>query len=272
MHYIDEGEGDPILFLHGHPTSSYLWRNVLPYMTGLGRCIALDFIGMGKSDKPDIDYTWFDQSKYLEGFIEEMGLENFTLVVHDWGTALGFYYAMRNESNVKSIAFMEAVMKPWESWNDFHPLLRETYQGFRTPEVGWDMLVNKNTLIEWALPNGIIRTLTDEEMNTYRRPFLDPVDRKVVWAWPQQLPIEGAPPKVVAAHNAFMNWLPTSKLPMLLIYATPGGVIMEEEIKWCEESLQNIKTVEAGSGRHFIQEDCPHGIGEELAKWYKDLS
>ena len=142
IHYVEEGSGDPILFLHGNPTSSYLWRNIMPHVQGHGRCIAMDLIGMGKSDKPDIGYSFFDHSKYVEDFIEQLGLQNITLVIHDWGSALGFHYAMRNERNVKGLAFMEAIVLPIPSWDDFPAEMRQTFQAFRTPDVGWDMIVN----------------------------------------------------------------------------------------------------------------------------------
>ncbi|MFQ5796172.1 MAG: haloalkane dehalogenase [Candidatus Bipolaricaulia bacterium] len=199
MHYVDEGEGDPILFLHGQPTSSYLWRNIVPHLTSLGRCIALDLIGFGKSDKPDIEYRFFDHVKYVEGFIETMGLKNITLVIHDWGSALGFYYAMRHEDNVKGIAFMEAILMPIASWEDFPKDFQEIFRAFRTPDVGWDMLVNQNMFVEQLVPGAAMRKLTEEEMNHYREPFKDPSSRKPVWRWPNELPIEGEPADVVEA-------------------------------------------------------------------------
>ena len=167
IHYIDEGSGDPILFLHGNPTSSYLWRNIIPYLVPHGRCIAPDLIGMGKSDKPDLGYRFFDHSEYVEGFIDKLDLSNITLVIHDWGSALGFHYASRHESNVKGLAFMEAILATMPRWDGFPPDVRTMFEGFRTPEVGWDMIVNQNIFVEQVLPGGIVRKLTDEEMEMF---------------------------------------------------------------------------------------------------------
>lgn len=271
LHYIDEGSGDPILFLHGNPTSSYLWRNVVPHLTPLGRAIALDLIGMGKSDKPDIEYRFFDHVEYMEGFIEKMGLENVTLVIHDWGSALGFYYAMRNESNVKAIAFMEAIVAPVPHWEAFPAGARELFQSFRTPDVGWDMIVNQNMFVEQILPGAVMRALTDEEMDHYREPFVDPGSRKPIWRWPNEIPIEGEPADVAEAVLSYNEWLRQSELPKLLFYATPGALVQAPMLEWLQQNLKNLAIVNLGPGIHFLQEDHPHLIGSALADWYGKL-
>ncbi len=277
IHYIEEGAGDPILFLHGNPTSSYLWRNIIPHVQGRGRCIAMDLIGMGKSDKPDIEYTFFDHAKYVEGFIEQLGLKNITLVIHDWGSALGFHYAMRNEQNVKGLAFMEALLMPIPSWDnfpaDFKHLkhLKQMFQAFRTPDVGWDMIMNKNVFVEQFLPGAVVRKLTDAEMDHYRAPFIDPPTRKPVWRWPNEIPIAGEPANVVAAVEAYNTKLQQSDVPKLLFACTPGGLITAEVVAWCQQNLKNLKVVDIGPGIHFVQEDNPHLIGTELANWYAGL-
>jgi haloalkane dehalogenase len=271
LHYIDEGEGDPILFLHGNPTSSYLWRNVIPHVTPFGRAIALDLIGMGKSDKPDLEYRFFDHVRYVEGFIEALELENVTLVVHDWGSGLGFHYASRHEDNVKAIAFMEAILAPLSSWEEFPAGARETFQAFRTPDVGWEMIVNQNVFVEQVLPGAIIRTLTDAEMDRYREPYLEPASRKPVWRWPNELPIEGEPPDVVEAVATYNEWLQQTELPKLLFHATPGAIVPPPLVEWCRENLSNLQTVDLGAGIHFLQEDHPREIGAELANWYRTL-
>ncbi len=271
MHYIDEGGGEPILFLHGNPESAYVWRNIIPYLTSLGRCIAPDLIGFGKSDKPDIEYRFFDHVKYVEGFIEKINLKNITLVVHDWGSALGFHYATRHEDNVKGIAFMEPVLNPVPSWEMFPPDFKEVFQAFRTPEVGWDMLVNQNMFIEQVLPRGIVRKLTEEEMNHYREPFKEPSSRKPIWRFPNEVPIEGEPADVVEAVATYNQKLQQSELPKLLFYGTPGGIMPAAMVEWCRQHLKNLKTVDIGQGIHFLQEDNPHLIGSELAKWYQTL-
>lgn len=269
MHYIEEGAGDPILFLHGNPTSSYLWRNIIPHLTPFGRCIAPDLIGMGQSDKPDIEYRFFDHVEYLEGFIAQLGLENITLVIHDWGGALGFYYAMRHESNVKGIAFMEPVFTT--QWVVNSDQARDLFKAFRTPELGWQLIVEKNLFVEGVLPNSVVRGLTEAEMEHYRRPFLDPATRKPIWQFPNDLPMEGEPVDVYGAMQEFNEWAKTSATPKLLFYAQPGAIFPAEVVAWCRENLSNLETVDIGPGSHFIQEDNPHLIGAETAKWYKKL-
>src|SRR5262245_55243955 len=176
--YVDEGRGDPILFLHGNPTSSYLWRNIIPHVTGVGRCIAPDLIGMGASDKPDIDYRFVDHARYVEGFIDALGLDHVTLVVHDWGSALGFDWAMRHPSRVRAIAFMEAILTPVPSWDQFSPTGRELFQKLRTPGVGEEMVLEHNLFVEQILPAAVVRGLTPAEMAHYRAPFADRAARK----------------------------------------------------------------------------------------------
>ena len=270
MHYVDEGAGDPILFLHGNPTSSYLWRNVIPHLTKHGRCIAPDLIGMGKSDKPDIDYRFFDHADYLDGFIQALGLTNITLVIHDWGSGLGFHYAHRHPENIKGIAFMEALVMPTPNWEVMGEG-GEIFKAFRTPEVGYDLLVNKNMFIEQILPGGIIRKLTDEEMNIYRAPYLDPAARKPIYQWPSEIPIAGSPADVQEAVAAYNQWLQESDLPKLLIYATPGAILTEPAVGWCKQFIRNLESVDIGEGNHYLQEDNPHAIGSELANWVQKI-
>ena len=271
MHYVDEGAGDPILFLHGNPTSSYLWRNIIPYAATNGRAIAPDNIGFGKSDKPDIDYRFVDHARYIEGFIEALGLKNITLVLHDWGSALGFHYAMRHQDNIKALVFMEAMLMPVPSWEalpeDFSALLRK----FRTPEAGWELLVNQNMFIEQVLPHGVTRQLSEAEMNHYRAPFKEPASRKPIWRWPNEIPLAGEPADVTEAVMAYNQKLQQSDLPKLLFYVTPGGIITEPVRQWAEQHLKNLKTVKLGPGNHYVQEDYPHQIGAELVAWYSRL-
>ncbi|MCH8901210.1 MAG: haloalkane dehalogenase [Chloroflexi bacterium] len=270
IHYVEEGTGDPILFLHGNPTSSYLWRNIIPYAAGVGRAIALDLIGMGKSDKPDIEYRFFDHSRYVEGFIEKLGLRNITFVIHDWGSALGFHYARRHEGNVKGLAFMEAILRP-TTWADFPEQARDLFKSFRTKDVGEDLLISKNMFIEAVLPGSVVRTLTDEEMNHYREPYKEEAARKPVWRWPNEIPIEGEPKDVHEAAEAYWAWLQQTDLPKILFHATPGALIAAGMVPALEQALKNLKTVDIGPGVHFVQEDNPHTIGRELAKWYQGL-
>ena len=271
LHYVEEGLGDPILFLHGNPTSSYLWRNILPHVTPLARGIALDLIGMGKSEKPDIEYRFFDHVTYVEGFIELMGLKNLTLVIHDWGSALGFHYAMRHEDNMKGLAFMEAIMAPAPSWEVFPAESRDLFKALRTPEVGWDLIVNQNIFVEKLLPGGVVRALTEAEMNYYREPFREVKSRKPVWRWPNEIPIAGEPKDVTEAVLSYNQKLQESELPKLLFYATPGSIMPAPLVERTTAHLKNLKTVDVGQGIHYLQEDHPDLIGSELASWYRTL-
>lgn len=266
MHYIDEGEGDPILFIHGNPTSSYLWRNIIPYVEPHGRSIAVDLIGMGWSDKPDIGYRFVDHAKYLEGFIEKLNLRNITLVIHDWGSALGFNYAMQHEDNVKGIAFMEALLMPL-TWDVFSDEFKNIFHTFRTPGVGYDLIVNKNFFVEQILPGGILRNLTEEEMNQYREPYKIVESRKPVWVWPNEIPIDGKPADVHNIVTDYNQWLQQTEVPKLLFYATPGAITNASVVEWSEANLKNLQTVDLGQGIHFLQEDHPEAIGKALANW-----
>ncbi len=204
----------------------------------------------------------------MEGFIEKLGLKNITLVIHDWGSALGFHYASRHESNVKGLAFMEAILMPWPDYERFPEEGRDLFRAFRTPDVGWDMLVNQNMFVEQLLPGSVVRKLSDEEMDRYREPFKEPSSRKPLWRWPNELPIAGEPPDVVEAVGAYNQWLQQSDLPKLLFYATPGALVLPPVIEWLEQNLKNFGKVDIGQGVHFLQEDNPHLIGSELAAWY----
>ena len=270
IHYVDEGTGDPILFLHGNPTSSYLWRNIIPYAAKVGRAIAPDLIGMGKSDKPDIEYRFFDHVRYIDAFIEQLGLQNITFVIHDWGSALGFHYASWHEGNTKGLAFMEAIL-PMQSWDAFPEGARDLFKSFRTKDVGEDLLINKNVFVENVLPGSVVRTLTGEEMDRYREPYKEEAARKPVWRWPNEIPIDGEPADVWEAAVAYHEWLQRTELPKILFHATPGAIMQAPLVKSLESTLKNLKTVDIGPGVHFLQEDNPHKIGEELAKWYQGL-
>jgi haloalkane dehalogenase len=212
---------------------------------------------MGKSDKPDIDYRFFDHVKYVEGFIEALSLQSLTLVLHDWGSAPGFHYASRNAANVKGIAFMEAILMAVPSWEDMPEGARQMFQALRTPEVGWDLIVTQNIFVEQAIPGSIVRSLTEAEMNRYREPFKDPASRKPVWRWPNEIPIAGEPADVVEAVETYNRWLQRTELPKLLLYATPGAVITASEVEWCKQNLKNLTTADIGEGIHYLQEDKP---------------
>ena len=267
MHYIDEGAGDPILFLHGNPTSSYLWRNVIPYLIPHGRCIALDLIGMGKSEKPQLDYRFADHVKFVEGFIDKLQLANITLVLHDWGSGLGFHYTSRHEDNVKALAFMEAIVRPMR-WNQFPIGPRIGFKLFRTPGIGWFMLSIMNMFVTQILPQMTVRKLSSAEMDQYLAPFGTIESRKPVRQWPCEIPLDGEPKDMVDLVATYSRKLQESELPKMLFYGNPGAVVNANAVDWCRRNLKNLQAVDIGPGLHYLQEDNPHLIGEELARWY----
>jgi haloalkane dehalogenase len=267
MAYIDEGEGPPIVFLHGNPTSSYLWRNVIPHVRHLGRVIAPDLIGMGRSDKPDIPYRFADHARYLHAFLDALALRDIAFVVHDWGSALGFDWAMRQPDRVRAIAFMEAILLPIPSWDVFPEAARARFQAFRTPGVGEQLVYDENVFIEQNLPAATIRRLTPEEMDAYRAPFRERASRKPMLAWPREIPIAGEPPDVVAIVERYRDALTRSPIPKLLFTAEPGAIVRAPVVAWAKQHLPNLEVVPLGPGVHYVQEDHPHEIGRALAAW-----
>jgi haloalkane dehalogenase len=271
MYYVEEGEGAPVLFVHGNPTSSYLWRNVIPHVSSRARCIAPDLIGMGKSDKPDLDYRFVDHARYLDGFIEALGLGDVVLVLHDWGSGLGFDWARRHPDRVRGLAFMEAILTPVPSWDVFPEGAREMFQAFRTPEVGWDLIAKQNVFVEQVVPGSVVRELRDEEMDAYRAPFPNEASRKPVWRWPNEIPIEGEPADVAEAVGAYSAWLQETQVPKLLFAATPGALIPAPVVEWARSALPNLEVVDLGEGIHYVQEDHPEEIGRGIARWLAEL-
>jgi haloalkane dehalogenase len=270
MHYVDVGDGDPVLFLHGNPTSSYLWRNIIPYVTPTARAIAPDLIGMGRSDKPDIPYRFFDHAKYVDGFIEALDLRNITFVIHDWGSALGLYYARRHPQNVKGLAFMEAILRP-AKWSDFPPDFKMGFKLFRTPGAGWLMIVAMNMFVKQILPKATLRELTAEEKQCYAAPFPTLASRRPILQWPREIPIEGQPADVHEMVLANKTWLEETEIPKILFYATPGGLIPRAAVEPLQQSFKNLETIDIGPGIHYVQEDNPHAIGQGLAAWYQTI-
>jgi haloalkane dehalogenase len=275
MAYVEVGTGDPILFLHGNPTSSYLWRNVIPHLEKLGRCIAPDLIGMGDSDKlassgPQ-SYRFVEHRRYLDALLEALDVsERVALVIHDWGSALGFDWARRHADAVKGVAYMEAIVAPIASWTDWPKAAQEIFQGFRS-ERGEQMILEQNMFIEGVLPMSVIRPLSDEEMAVYRRPFLDAgEDRRPTLTWPRQIPIEGEPADVVEIVERYGEWLASSDIPKLLITADPGAILRGPMLDLCRK-WPNQEEVEV-AGIHFIQEDSPDEIGRAIAEWYARLA
>ena len=273
MAYVDEGQGDAIVFQHGNPTSSYLWRNIMPHCEGLGRLIACDLIGMGESEKlensgPD-RYTYAEQRDYLFDLWDQIGVgDNVIFVVHDWGSALGFDWSNQNRNRVKGLAYMEAVVKTL-NWSDFPDLGRKVFQGFRS-EAGESMILEKNMFVERVLPGAVIRDMTEAEMNEYRKPYLaEGEDRRPTLTWPRQIPIEGEPENVCRIVDDYGAWLAQSDVPKLFINAAPGSILTGEQRDFCRTwPNQTEVTV---NGIHFVQEDSPDEIGHAVAEFVKGI-
>ena len=271
MHYIDEGEGEPILFIHGNPTSSYLWRNIIPHVSKQGRCIALDLIGMGKSDHPDIPYRFDDQYEYLCAFVDALDLgSNITLVIHDWGSALGFRWAADHADRVRGVAFMEAMVKTM-SIKDMPGSLRIAFPLMRTRAFGYLMVSVGNVFIRQMLPDLTYAKISPEAMAYYGSAFPTIASRRAVQQWPVEVPLDGVPADNTAVVEGYLKWLTTTEVPKLLFYGNDGVAIKEAELKWCRDELSNLDVVELGNAKHFVQETHPGTIGQELSGWFGRL-
>jgi len=269
--YVDTGTGNPIVFLHGNPTSSYLWRNVIPHVEGLGRCLAPDLVGMGSSGKaPNGSYRFVDHARYLDAWFETLGLTtNVTLVGHDWGSALGFYWARRHPDRVKSIVYMEGIVRPL-TWDDWPERGRALFQAIRSP-AGEEIILQKNVFVERILPASVLRHLTEEEMAVYRRPYLEAGEsRRPTLAWPREIPMNGQPPDVVAIVDAYAKWLATSEVPKLFINADPGAILVGPQREFCRTWPNQEEVTVKGS--HFVQEDSPTEIGQAIAAFIAGTS
>jgi haloalkane dehalogenase len=270
MAYVEVGEGAPVVLLHGNPTSSYLWRNVLPHLQSLGRCIAPDLIGMGDSDKlPDSgpgSYRFVEHRRYLDALLEALDVrERVTLVVHDWGSALGFDWANRHREAVKGIAFTEAIVAPLRR-DDWGKTFGQALEALRS-EAGEGMVLQNNYFIEKILPNAILRTLSVEEMAEYRRPFTEPGEgRRPTLTWPRQVPIDGEPADVVTIVKAYADWLATSNVPKLFLKAEPGAILANDTLVNLVRQWPAL-TEKTVAGVHFVQEDSPDEIGRAIAGW-----
>ena len=269
MAYVEIGAGDPIVFQHGNPTSSYLWRNIMPGLSNRGRCIAVDLIGMGDSEKlddagPD-SYRYAEHRTYLFAAWEQLQLTaNVTLVIHDWGSALGFEWAMQNPEKMKGIVYMEAIVRTM-TWDDWPEAIRPLFQGFRS-EAGETMVLEKNIFVERVLPGSVLRGLTDDEMAVYRRPFeAAGEDRRPTLTWPRQIPLQGEPEDVCAVVDAYAEWLSQSDLPKLFINAEPGAILTGAQREFCRSFPNQTEVTVAGS--HFIQEDSPAEITAAISAW-----
>jgi haloalkane dehalogenase len=274
MAYVEAGTGDPIVFQHGNPTSSYLWRNVIPLLAEQGRCIAVDLIGMGDSDKldnpgPD-SYRYVEHRDYLFAAWDKLGIhDRVTFVVHDWGSALGFDWASQNPQSVRGIAYMEGIVKPL-SWNDWPEAATDIFRAFRS-SAGEAMVLEKNIFVERVLPGSVLRKLTSDEMNEYRRPFLNPgEDRRPTLTWPRQIPIDGCPADVHDIVANYSDWLRKCDIPKLFINAEPGAILTGPQREFCRSWKNQVEITVPGN--HFLQEDSAAEIGQAIASWHKDIT
>ena len=266
MAYVDVGEGDPIVFLHGNPTSSYLWRNVIPHVRDLGRCLAPDLVGMGQAGaSPSGAYRFRDHARYLDAWFEALNLAPVILVLHDWGSALGFHWAHRHPQRVRAIAYMEAIVQP-RDWADLPQDRAPLFRDLRSPR-GEHMILDANAFIEMLLPRLIIRRLGEAEMEAYRRPFRERAARLPMLVWPRELPIGGEPADIVALVEAYGGWLAKSGLPKLLVSAEPGSMLIGRSLAfsrtWANQEEVTVR------GIHFLQEDSPDEIGTALARFVR---
>ena len=262
--YVDVGSGDPVVFLHGNPTSSYLWRNVIPHVQPAGRCLAPDLVGMGDSGKaPGGSYRFADHARYLDAWFDALGLtRHVTLVMHDWGSALGFHWAHRHPARVRGLVYMEAIVRPviWEDWPE---VARKIFQAMRSA-AGEEMVLQKNVFVERILPASVLRGLTEEEMGVYRRPYRQPGEsRRPTLSWPREIPVGGEPADVVAIVDGYAKWLAGSDLPKLFVNADPGVILTGAQREFCRRWPNQEEITVTGS--HFIQEDSPEEIGQAVA-------
>jgi haloalkane dehalogenase len=274
MAWVETGAGDPIVFLHGNPTSSYLWRNIIPHLETIGRCIAPDLIGMGDSQKlensgPD-SYRFVEHRDYLDALLNHIGaVKNLTFIIHDWGSVLGFDWANRHRDAVLGIAYMEAIVRPM-SWDDWPEQSRPIFSRLRSP-AGENLILERNAFVELILPGSIKRDLKDHEIAEYRRPFKNlGEDRRPTLTWPRQIPIDGEPSEVVSIVQAYADWLSASDVPKLFINANPGAILVGEQREFCRRWPNQTEVTVPGI--HFVQEDSPKEIGAAVAEWRKGLS
>ncbi len=269
MAYVDTGSGDPVVFLHGNPTSSYLWRNVIAEVEGGARCLAPDLIGMGDSGKNTAgSYRFVDHARYLDAWFAALGLDQeqqtVTLVVHDWGSALGFHWAHRHQACMKALVYMEAIVQPL-TWATFPDAARQVFQGFRSP-AGEEMVLQSNVFVERVLPGSVVRKLGEAEMAVYRKPYTEPGEsRRPTLTWPREIPIEGEPADVTAIVEGYGTWLSSSPLPKLFVNADPGAILTGPQREYCRAWPNQREITVAGS--HFIQEDAPQEIGRTIAEF-----
>jgi haloalkane dehalogenase len=267
LHYIDEGQGETLLFLHGNPSWSYIWRNVIPHVSDSFRCIAPDLIGMGRSGKPDIEYSFNDHYKFVSSFIEKLNLKDITLVLHDWGSAIGFHYLKNNPDKVKGVVFMEAILE--DVANIFDEQTQEFFGQLRKQKEGSDLIIEQNVFLENILPSWVNRKLDAKEVLHYKEPYLKKESRLPLFRWPSLVPFKGEPIGMKLLVNNYKTALAASNIPKLLFYAEPGAFMPKSVVKWCIDNIKNLTTVNIGPGVHFLQEDNPNLIGKYIESWMR---
>jgi haloalkane dehalogenase len=272
MAYREAGDREaPVaLFLHGNPTSSYIWRDILPLVSPVAHCIAPDLIGFGQSGKPEIEYRFADHVRYLDAFLEDAGIASAFVVAHDWGSGLAFELAARRPEFIRGLAFMEFI-RPMPTWSDFHPDQIETFKKFRTPGMGEEMILQGNAFVEGVLPAATARKLTEDEMSVYRAPFSTPESRRPTLRFPQELPIAGQPADVYSTIEKAHRALAQSIYPKLLFVGDPGALVSPAFAASFAKGLKNCRTVQLSSGLHYVQEDHPDVIGANIKEWLVEL-
>lgn len=267
--YEETGDGIPFVFLHGNPSSSYLWRNVLPRVSEIGRCLAPDLIGMGSSGKPDVPYRFADHARYLDAWFDELALDDVILVGHDWGGALAFDWATRHPGKTRTLVFMETILRPM-SWDEFPAIARSRFEAFRTPEVGETLVLNENAFIERSLSTSVLSGLSDQDLEVYRKPYPSRNSRRPLLEWPRAMPLDGEPADVVSRVEAYDDWLARSEdVPKLLLTfnGSPTLMIGSALTIWCAENIANLEVEHCGAAGHLAPEDQPEAIAAAIVNW-----
>ncbi|PHQ80941.1 MAG: haloalkane dehalogenase [Coxiella sp. (in: Bacteria)] len=271
MHYLESGQGDVFLFLHGIPTYSYVWRHIIPPLATSVRCVAPDLIGMGFSDKPDIDYRIFEHIDYIEKFIDQLGLDNITLVLHGWGSVVGLEYARRHPDKIKALAFYESHIRPVTEWNMLSLPVQQFAALLSRPGASYRAVVKQNYLVNRLLPRSMMRPLTDQELAAYRQPYPDAGSRRPLWQYIQDLPLGKGPDDVVSLIEGYSTWLQQTAIPKLMIYAIPGFITTVDTVAWAREKLHNLKLVGLDDALHFAQETMPEVFADALLNWHEEI-
>jgi haloalkane dehalogenase len=277
MFYQDAGAGTPLVFLHGNPASSYLWRNVLPHFGAPGRLLAPDLIGMGRSGKPDVPYRFGDHARYLDAWFDALGLDGVVLIAHDWGGALAFDWAARHPGRVRGIAFMETIIKPM-AWQEFPAGARDRFKAMRTPGTGEKIVLEDNAAVEAGLLGSIVSGLSDEDHEVYRQPYPTPESRRPLLEWPRAMPLDGEPADVAARVKAYDQWLASSAdVPKLLLtfdespgHESPTLMVGADMIAWCKDNIAALETEACGPAGHLVPEDQPGAIADAMIRWIAD--